>query len=85
MVLPMQGKPTLSEAEKERAMDAGILESLLCSDAARPWSMAEIEREMESWDASDGVARLVRAGLVHRLDGFVWASRPALEAAALNE
>lgn len=81
----MQGKPILSEAEKERAIDASILESLLCSDAARPWSMAEIEREIGSHEAVDGLARLDRAGLIHRLDGFVWASRPALEAAALSE
>lgn len=66
-------------------MDAGILEVLLCSDAARPWSVAEVEREMDSREAVDGLARLARAGLIHRHDGFVWASRPALEAAALNE
>lgn len=81
----MQGKPILSEAEKERAMDESILESLLCSDAARPWSVAEIEREIGTHEAVDGIARLARAGLIHRLDGFVWASRPALEAAALSE
>jgi hypothetical protein len=80
----MQGKPTLSEAEKERLMDTGILDTLLDSDAARPWSMAEIEREMESWEASDGVGRLVRAGLVHRVGDFVWASRAAIAARPLN-
>lgn len=81
----MQGNPILSEAEKQRAMDSSILESLLCSDAARPWSVAEIEREIGSHEAVDGLGRLARAGLIHRHDGFVWASRAALEAATLGE
>lgn len=81
----MQGNPSLSEAEKERSMDSSILEALLADDAARPWSIAEVEREIDSREAVDGLGRLARAGLIHRHDGFVWASRPALEAAALNE
>lgn len=54
-------------------MDAGILESLLCSDAARPWSTAEIECEMEAgmhrmaWRGSSGpvssIALMVSFGL----------------------
>jgi hypothetical protein len=81
----MQGQPTLSEAEKQRLMDTSILDMLLDSDAARPWSMAEIEREMENWEAADSVGRLVRAGLVHPVDDFVWASRAAIAAHSLNE
>lgn len=81
----MQGKPTLSEAERQREMDASILEALLEPDAARPWAVAEIEREIGSPEVVDGLGRLARAGLIHRLDVFVWASRSALAAYALDE
>lgn len=65
----------LSDAET----DAFILDLLLDEDWQRPWSEQEIARELEDpVGAADCVARLGRAGLVHRLDGFVFASRAAL-------
>lgn len=67
-------------------MDSCILDMLLDEDSARPWSVEEIARELgNKIHADDGVGRLARAGLVHRLKGFVWASRAAIAAHALNE
>jgi hypothetical protein len=82
----MQGNPILSEAEAEQRVDAAILEALLDCEAQRPWSVDEIALVLnDPIDASDGLGRLVRAGLVHRHDGFVWASRSAIAADALGE
>jgi hypothetical protein len=73
--------PPMTTAEREAHTDAVILEALLDSDAQRPWAVDEIARVLnDPIDASDGLGRLVRAGLVHRLDGFVFASRAALRA-----
>jgi predicted transcriptional regulator len=71
----------MTEAEQQDHTDAVILEALLDSDAQRPWSVDEVARLLnDPIDASDGLGRLVRAGLVHRHDGFVFASRAALRA-----
>lgn len=67
-------------------MDSLILEMLLDDDAARPWTVGEIASEIGNpIHADDGVGRLARAGLVHRLKGFVWASRAAIAAHALHQ
>jgi hypothetical protein len=52
---------------------------LVDRDAQRPWSEDEIEREVGG-GARDCLNILHGAGLVHRLGGFVWASRAALVA-----
>jgi hypothetical protein len=66
-------------------VDAVILELLNDRDSQRPWSVEEVVREVGGDpEASDGIARLVRAGLCHRLSGFVWASRAALHAERLR-
>jgi hypothetical protein len=76
----MQHQPIpMSEAEREMHTDGVILSVLLADDAQRPWSEDEVAREIEDRAAaSDGLKRLARGGLVHRLDGFVFASRAAL-------
>jgi hypothetical protein len=78
----MQHQPTpMSEAEKQEHTDGVILEALLDHDAQRPWSVDEVASEIEDPEAaSDSLGRLLRAGLIHRLDGFVFASRAALRA-----
>ncbi len=63
--------------------DRAILGLLIDEDCQRPWSVAEIEREI-GHDAADGIARLHGAGLAHRLDGFVWATRAAVAADQLT-
>jgi hypothetical protein len=63
--------------------DRAILGLLIDEDCQGPWSVAEIEREIGA-GATDGLARLYGAGLAHRLDGFVWATRAALAADQLT-
>lgn len=59
--------------------DRAMLGVLLDRDAQRPWSEDEIEREIGS-GATDCLNTLYAAGLIHRLGGFVWATRAALVA-----
>jgi hypothetical protein len=63
-------------AEREDSTDSAILGLLL--DSPTPWATGEVARELgDDVDATDGIARLVGAGLVHRLDRYVWATRAA--------
>jgi len=66
-------------------VDSAVLGLLLAPDSERPWSDEEIAREIGDKVATiDSLARLAGAGLVHRLTGFVWASRAALHGDALR-
>jgi hypothetical protein len=77
----MHDQPT--PAQQEIDTDAEIMRLLLI-DWRGPWSADEIGRELQSaTEAQDGLTRLSRAGLVHRLDGFAFATRTAARAAAL--
>jgi hypothetical protein len=81
----MSQSQELSPAQREQHIDMLILEMLLDKDAQRPWRIEEIERELDiPEEAPDSIGRLARAGLVHRLDGFVFASRTAIRAHALQ-
>lgn len=79
----MPEHPNSSVAEQERQTDATVLDLLRTTDNQRPWAVDEVEREAGS-DAVDSLNRLYGAGLIHRLDGFVWASRAAIMAEALQ-
>jgi len=79
-----KGIPAVA-VEQDRETDRAILDLLLI-DAHAPLSVEEIAREIGNVnDATDGLARLARGGLIHRLEGFVFASRPAALSAALND
>jgi hypothetical protein len=72
-------------AEDERNSDAEVLSLLLGDDAQRPWAVEELEREVgDKIAVNDSLARLYGAGLVHRLEGFVFASRAAVRGAELQ-
>lgn len=59
----------------EESRDKCVL-TILTDDGGWPWTVDEIGRELHSsLDAADAVARLVAAGLVHRLGEFVFPSR----------
>jgi predicted transcriptional regulator len=78
----MQDQPTpKTVCEDDGDVDATVLDALLESGAQRPWSVDEIARVIgDPVAAADSLARLFRAGLIHRLDNFVFASRAALHA-----
>lgn len=60
------------------ATDWAILAVLLDPDERVPWSTEEIAREIGDHSAvTDSLMRLHRAGLIHRLEGFVFPTRPA--------
>lgn len=61
----------------ERATDWAVLALLLDSDCA-PWSIEEVARSLgDEPTAVESLIRLHRAGLVHRCNEFVFATRPA--------
>jgi Flp pilus assembly protein TadD len=72
----------VKQGQSETELDEQIL-NLLVEDRG-PWAVAEVERAVGNpRDAADGLARLLRGGLIHRCGEFVFASRPAIEAARL--
>jgi hypothetical protein len=77
----MQRQPNL--AERDAHTDHVILGLLISDSSHRPWSVDEVEREVGG-EAVDGLARLCGAGLLHRLDTFVWPTRAALIADQLT-
>jgi hypothetical protein len=79
----MREQRTLSPAEADARTDTAIHALLIDSDSQRPWSVEEITRELGE-DPTDSLNRLYGAGLIHRLDGFVWPSRAAIVAEELN-
>ena len=65
-----------SLAEQDVEVDDAVMGLLLSVPGL--WAVAEVEREIGDRAATaDSLARLVGGGLVHRLDGFVFASRAA--------
>jgi hypothetical protein len=64
-------------AEEDGAIDGAVLGVMIHTDDQRVWSRDEIDREMGK-DVADSLNRLYGAGLIHRLEGFVWATRAAL-------
>ncbi len=62
--------------ERHNASDSAVIGLLMLEISHRPWSVDEVAREMGE-DVTDSLNRLYGGGLIHRLDGFVWASRAA--------
>jgi hypothetical protein len=83
-----QGSCTPAEGEdriEEDRLDFEVFQ-LLLGDAQRLWSVEEVAREVGvRLDTEDALTRLCGAGLVHRLEGFVFATRPALRSAQLGQ
>jgi hypothetical protein len=77
----MHDHRTLTPAEEDARSDSAVLGLMLGQDDQRPWSRDEIAREIGSeMNATDSLNRLYGAGLIHRLEGFVWATRAAIKA-----
>lgn len=73
----MHDQDTRTPIERERVLDSAILSILVNEGSHRPWSIEEIRRELRR-DPTDSLRRLHGGGLIHRLEGFVWAARPAV-------
>jgi hypothetical protein len=66
----------MSRRRRHRKESLGLL---LASDSQRPWSVAEVERELGEHIATvDAVTSLHAAGLIHQCGEFVFATRAAL-------
>jgi predicted transcriptional regulator len=75
----MHNEPTQSAIERDNETDGTVLMVLLSDESHRPWAVDEIAREM-GYDVTDSLRRLYGGGLIHRVEGFVWASRAAVMA-----
>ena len=83
-----QPNPAVSASIAEDSLDEALL-GLLIDDHPGLWSIAELCRslissaqtaatgEIETCDTEDAVERLYAAGLIHRIGGFVFATRAA--------
>jgi hypothetical protein len=79
----MHDQRTPDPAEVDDKDQAAVLDLLVGSDGVL-WSDAEVARAIgDPIRVADALGALHRAGLVHRLDGFVFATRPAVRAARL--
>jgi hypothetical protein len=73
----MQGQPIADPAEANGTCDSTVLD-LLVLEHDGLWSVDELKRMLGDPTAvDDSLARLHGLGLVHRLDGFVCATRSA--------
>jgi hypothetical protein len=79
----MPDQPTESAIERDNQTDSTILMVLLDETSHRPWAVEEVAREMGD-DVTDNLRRLYGGGLIHRLGDFVWASRAAAMADAIQ-
>jgi hypothetical protein len=75
----MHGQSRPLSPEEERGLEEGIVNMLLVERVL--WSDDEVAREAggDPLEAEDALTRLHAAGLVHRLEGFVFATRPAVK------
>jgi hypothetical protein len=68
---------------REDALDDEVLRLLFSSPY--PWTVAELDRELGSSEAQDGIGRLAGAGLIHRIEDFAFPTRAARRARELHE
>jgi len=81
----MQDDPSMDAGDVLRVADSGVYGLLIQPTQQRPWSVGELVLELGSrLDVEDALARLHGAGLVHRCGEFVWATRAALAADAID-
>jgi hypothetical protein len=79
----MQDQRIQTVADEEVQTDQAVL-GLLLTDSAAIWSVEEMASEIGNpIHVTDSINRLAGIGLVHRLDGFVFATRAAAKATEL--
>jgi hypothetical protein len=75
----MRDERTRTPAEQDAMIDSAVLDLMVIDGPARLWSRDEIDRAIGQ-NATDSLNRLYAAGLIHRLEGFAWATRAAITA-----
>jgi hypothetical protein len=84
----MQNDPSSDGSDvlrENRLTESGIFDRLTLPDQQRPWAVRELVLEIgDQIEVEDALARLHGAGLVHRCGEFVWATRAALAAVAIE-
>jgi hypothetical protein len=80
----MQDQRIQTVADEGAQTDQAVL-GLLLTDSAAIWSVAEMASEIGNnpIHVTDSINRLAAIGLVHRLDGFLFATRAAAKATEL--
>jgi len=79
----MQDQRIQTVADEEAQTDQAVL-GLLLTDSAAIWAVEEMASEIGNpIHVTDSINRLAAIGLVHRLDGFVFATRAAAKATEL--
>jgi hypothetical protein len=75
----MQHETNRPLSEEDLRTQQAVLAMLVAPDARRPWSIAEVEREIgEGETTTDALTHLYAAGLIHRSGEFVFATRAAI-------
>jgi hypothetical protein len=81
---PVRDQRIPDTADEEARIDQAVMALLTGSEG--PWAVEEVAREVgDSSAAMDSLDRLHGAGLVHRLDDFVFATRAAVRSALLGQ
>ncbi len=86
----MQGNPTPGEDQTRGDRELGDMEldvvNLLTDPSRQPttWSIEDIGREVEYFDAESLIHPLQRAGLLHRMGDFVFATPAAFHLISLT-
>jgi hypothetical protein len=79
------GSSDLSPATLEVMAQEAVLGLLLQSDGPGIWSEDELARAIgKPMDVEDAIVRLHGEGLIHRLNGFVFAARAAIHYEKIN-
>lgn len=75
----MSGRGSCVMAGQERQAESAILALLLNFDAGSLWSVEELIGQLSAsrLEVIDGLASLQAAGLIHRIDDYVFATRAA--------
>jgi hypothetical protein len=74
----MQDETSHNASEEDERGQKAVLSLLLQPKDQRPWSVAEVERELEEIAVADAIAALHAAGLLHRCGEFVFATHAAV-------
>jgi hypothetical protein len=81
----MQNDPSLDSGDVLRVVKSGIHNRLVDPANSRPFAVRELVLEIgDPLDVEDALADLHGVGLVHRCGEFVWATRAALAADAIE-